>query len=86
VTTGVGKIYDPRCVDSKEANDALSWSEPFHGVEYGKVSEQDGHHFARAPDVEDGALIDGQIAVQCIDLMRDLAEKGDPFFLAIGFK
>jgi len=85
-TTGVGKIYDPRCVDSKKANDAMSWSLPFHGIKYGKVSEQDGHHFARAPEVEDGALVDGQIAVQGIDLMRGLAEKGDPFFLAIGFK
>ena len=86
VSTGVGKIYDPRCVDDKKLNDAPSWSAPFDQIKYHEVTEHDGKRFARAPEVEDGALIDHQIAEQGIGLMRTLAKQDKPFFLAIGFK
>lgn len=86
VTTGVGKIYDPRCVDDKKLNDAPSWSVPFETIDYGKVAEDDGKRFAGAPDVPDDALTDGLIAEQGLGLLRKMAGQDDPFFLAIGFK
>ena len=33
-TTGVGKIYDPRCVDDKKSQDAPSWSIPYADLPY----------------------------------------------------
>ncbi len=38
-----------------------------------------------APDVDDDVLQDGQIALQGIAALRELKEKGQPFFLALGF-
>jgi len=38
-----------------------------------------------APDVDDEALADGQIASKGIEYMKDAAGSGSPFFLAIGF-
>lgn len=40
VTAGVGKIYDPRCVDEKKLNDAPSWTVPFEGINHSKIGEQ----------------------------------------------
>ncbi|MDF1814130.1 MAG: sulfatase-like hydrolase/transferase [Verrucomicrobiales bacterium] len=86
-TTGVGKIYDPRCVDNKQSNDSPSWSVPFAQIRHDRVAEPDGKdQAARAPDVPDSSLTDGQIAEQGIGLIKELAQKGDPFFLAVGFK
>ena len=38
-----------------------------------------------APDVADDELADGQIASKGIEHLRNSAESGEPFFLAIGF-
>jgi iduronate 2-sulfatase len=37
-TTGMGKVYDPRCVDGRKFNDKPSWSIPFQNV-YGKAEK-----------------------------------------------
>jgi iduronate 2-sulfatase len=41
-TTGMGKIYDPRCVDGRKFNDKPSWSIPFQNV-YGKAERIHGY-------------------------------------------
>ncbi len=89
-TAGVGKIYDPRCVDSKATCDAPSWSLPFvrpphRGVLHGKVDQ-----YALDPEVDADRLTDGAILGEAIKLIDQLAASADQedqrFFLAVGFK
>lgn len=86
VTTGVGKIYDPRCVDDKKSNDAPSWSIPFSNLPHNKIQFDDVEEVLLAPDVADEELIDGRIARIGIELMQSLSKSDKPFFLAVGFK
>ena len=85
-TAGTGKIYDPRCVDDKRAADAPSWSVPFKGLKYSALQFDDVKEYALAPTVDDGALVDGQIAENGLKLLNKLKRGGEPFFLAVGFK
>ncbi|WDE97795.1 sulfatase [Lentisphaera profundi] len=85
-TAATGKIYDPRCVDGREKDDAASWSIPYKGVNYGKVKLKDGKRFALAPDIADEDLTDGQILLNGLELLKQANEQEKPFFLAVGFK
>ena len=85
-TAGVGKIYDPRCVDDKATLDAASWSIPFSKRFGGKSEFDGGKRFALAADVADDKLPDGQIRLEGIRLLRELGKSNEPFFLAVGFK
>jgi iduronate 2-sulfatase len=40
---------------------------------------------AEAPDVDDDALVDGKIAGLAIDALRQMKDRRQPFFLAVGF-
>jgi len=88
VTAGVGKIFDPRCVDNKQDLDKPSWSLPFvhskpkQGDDNGKKDEAAAARVACA----DGDLMDGAIARDALRLLDELAANTQPFFLAVGFK
>ena len=86
ISAGTGKIYDPRCVDDKKNLDNPSWSLPFRHQNYKKVKLRDAHQVVLAPDVADADLMDGQIALDGVKLMKQLAAEDKPFFLAVGFK
>ncbi len=88
LTLGTGKIYDPRCVDSKTAMDRPSWSQPFHHQNLREVKYNDVKKVVLAPDVKDADLMDGQIARKGVRLLQELAaaDGEQPFFLAVGFK
>lgn len=90
-TAGTGKIYDPRCVDNKKDCDKPSWTIPFvtpkatrEGADTG--DDGSGKPVLEAPDCSDTDLIDGQIALSGVKLMRELTQTRKPFFLAVGFK
>lgn len=85
-TTGTGKIYDPRCVDGKKTLDSPSWSQAFRHQKTKDVKFNDTKQVVMAADVSDAELMDGQIALDGVKLMRQLAAKDKPFFLAVGFK
>lgn len=87
-TAGVGKIFDPRCVDNKQDLDKPSWSLPFvhakptRGEENGKKNEP----ATIRVECADGDLMDGAIRSEAIRLLGRLADERQPFFLAVGFK
>ena len=93
-TAGIGKIFDPRCVDSRQQGDAPSWSIPYAErprfgvaeVEDAKGGEDGGKAATGNFDAPDEAFPDGNIARQAIGQLRQLAEAKQPFFLAVGFK
>lgn len=85
-TAGTGKIYDPRCVDSKKILDAPSWSLPFVNLKHKDIQFGSVKDVVLAPEIDDSSLSDGQIRINGIDLMRQLAQSDQPFFLAVGFK
>ena len=123
-TQGIGKIYDPRCVDKKL--DAPSWSVPFYSKEdqyfnpkYGVpalgnyqqketkelaekyineglakgMSKSEANNYASTKirptteciEIEDNAYSDGANAEQAKDILAQLKQKNQPFFLAVGF-
>jgi len=85
-TAGVGKIFDPRCVDSKKDCDKPSWSIPFTPFEYSKISNKPTKEYALATDIQEERLVDGWIRSKAVGLIQKLAADENPFFLAIGFK
>lgn len=87
-TAGCGKIYDPRCVDSKKDCDKPSWSLPFvtPNAKNANAEHAEGAPaYAVAPGGDDEQM-DGQIALTGMTLMKQLAAEKKPFFLAVGFK
>ena len=85
-TAATGKIYDPRCVDGRTKDDAPSWSIPYKTLNYGKVKLKDGKYFAKAPELDDADLTDGQILLNGLDLLEQAQNQDKPFFVAVGFK
>jgi choline-sulfatase len=85
-TTGVGKIYDPRCVDDRKLQDAPSWTIPYADLPYHQVRFENAKKVVLAPNVADTDLLDGQIAKRGVELLRQLSKDGKPFFLGVGFK
>lgn len=86
ITAGVGKIYDPRCVDNKTDLDKPSWSIPFTKFKLSNLKDKDNKRFADMIDCADHELSDGAIAQEGLKLMKKVASQKKPFFLAVGFK
>jgi arylsulfatase A-like enzyme len=85
-TAAVGKIFDPRNVDSREDDDPASWSIPFKMVS-GKVDQKSDPNFAyRAIDARSSDFVDGQINDRGIELLKSMAAADRPFFLGVGYK
>lgn len=84
-TVARGKIFDPRCVESKKTDDKESWSLPYvtpHG-EYGHNSKKLA---VESINDKDDVFTDGQTAKSGIKLINELSNKKKPFFVAVGFK
>jgi arylsulfatase A-like enzyme len=83
-TTGVGKIYDFRCVDKQ--NDEQSWSIPFAKPKC--ISPRFRDKEKKVTHVYEGderALGDKGVALRAVDLLEELADQRKPFFLGVGF-
>lgn len=85
-TAAVGKIFDPRNVDSRDADDPASWSIPYQKPR-GVVDKKDGPKLAvKSIDAPASKFIDGDINARGIRLLRKMAADPEPFFLAVGYK
>lgn len=96
-TQSVGKIYH----GSPEAQDAISWSAPetlnvvwkqsdYLLPENQKPGAETWPGFKMSAsedaDVPDEAYGDGQVASAALDILAQLKDKAQPFFLAVGFR
>ena len=98
----VGKIYDPRCIDSNY-DYPISWSTPYskdytYPAKYGPFvkgqyrvafpgSYKKGPSTEKGPDgVLDDGYNDGQIALDAVSRLDNFKNSSNPFFLAVGFK
>ncbi|NDV63202.1 sulfatase [Puniceicoccales bacterium CK1056] len=87
VTAGVGKIFDPRCVDSRNQGDEISWTFPYDENPSSTVpSMPKSREVVQAYDLPDEAFPDGRIFRGAVEKLRKMAEQEEPFFLAVGFK
>lgn len=87
LTAGVGKIFDPRCVDGRQTGDAVSWTFPYMENPKSSVPEMPkSRQVALAYDLPDEAFPDGRILKGGLDRMREMSAMDQPFFLAVGFK
>jgi len=85
-TAAVGKIFDPRNVDSREDDDPASWSIPYKKPR-GVVDNKNQQKFAvKAIDAPADKFIDGNINKRGIALLRKMVADSQPFFLAVGYK
>jgi len=85
-TAAVGKVFDPRNVDSRDDDDPASWSVPYRKP-VGVVDNKDKLNLAvRAIDAPADQFIDGDINKRGITLLREMAADSRPFFLAVGYK
>jgi arylsulfatase A-like enzyme len=85
-TAAAGKIHDPRTVGEdkgKDGDDEASWSIPY-------LAPKGGHHpkgiALDFQDLPDEDYVDGIIRVEGVKLLEQVAQKDEPFFMAIGFK
>jgi len=85
-TAAVGKIFDPRNVDSRDDDDPISWSIPYQQSLHGVDSKLDVNFAVRSIDAPSGKFIDGAINQRGISLLRRMAADPAPFFLAVGYK
>lgn len=85
-TAAVGKIFDPRNVDSRQDDDPASWTIPFKSVS-GKVDRKGKPNFAAiAIDARNEDFVDGRIHERGKKLLRRMANDKKPFFLGVGYK
>ncbi len=87
-TAAIGKVFDKRSVDEK--HDSLSWSIPYLEAEGSSVvgggyMKETRRVSTECADVADSTTMDGRMALDGIELMRQLASDDEPFFLAVGF-
>lgn len=92
----VGKIFHNWRQDEWEG-DEVSWSAPSvlhyanHGHDKAQVEGEvppnhaSGRGGLDCRDVPDNAYYDGRVADTAIEAMREIHERGSPFFLAVGF-
>jgi len=88
-TVSLGKIFSSKTAEC----DPLSWSEPevVQHPDWGRylLPENQGSSLKyapfEAPEVEDNAYADGQLADLAIETMERLQSQEQPFFLALGF-
>lgn len=83
-TAAVGKIFDPRNVDSRQTDDPASWSIPYQQP----TSTVKGKQKLAVESLEHPIekFVDGNINARGIKLLKQMANKDKPFFLAIGYK
>lgn len=85
-TAAVGKIFDPRNVDSRQDDDPASWTIPYKLVS-GKVDQKSDPNYAyRAIEARNEDFVDGQINKRGKKLLREMAAGDRPFFLGVGYK
>lgn len=85
-TAAVGKVFDPRNVDSRDTDDPASWSIPYRKSS-SKADRKGKHNFAvRSINAPSDQFIDGDINQRGIKLLREMANDSRPFFLAVGYK
>jgi len=85
-TAAVGKVFDPRNVDSRDDDDPASWSIPYQKP-VGVVDKKTKLNLAvKAIDAPVDQFIDGNINQRGIKLLRKMATDSRPFFLAVGYK
>ena len=88
-TAAAGKIHDPRTVGdpytkSKDGDDEASWTIPYLAPKGGHKTK--GRMALDFQDLLDEAYVDGIIRVEGVKLLEQIAQKDEPFFMAIGFK
>ena len=94
-TQNIGKIFHNWRQDDFKG-DAVSWSAPavMHYATHGSDTPQtkgplppdeSGVPRTEIRDVPDAAYFDGRIANKAVDALQQLANKDEPFFLAVGF-
>jgi iduronate 2-sulfatase len=86
VTAAAGKVFDPRNVDSRDADDPVSWSTPYKQSLRDADNPLEDNFAVRPIDAPSERFIDGAINARGIELMRQMAEDERPFFLAVGYK
>ena len=85
-TAAAGKVFDPRNVDSRDADDPASWSIPYKQSLHDVDRPLDVKYAVRPIDAPSERFIDGAINARGIALMEELAADERPFFLAVGYK
>ena len=83
-TAAVGKVFDPRSVDSD--HDAPSWSLPYRPARGNRWIYATEKVSTEIVDEPDSVFMDGHILSVGLQLLDELAEGDKPFFLAVGFK
>ena len=94
-TQNIGKIFHNWRQDDYRG-DALSWSVPAslhyntHGADNPQVKGNVPPNLVNVPrcemrEVADGAYFDGRVAEGAVKALRELNEKQQPFFFAVGF-
>ncbi|MEX0331892.1 MAG: sulfatase [Puniceicoccaceae bacterium] len=87
ITAGVGKIYDPRCVDGRQQGDAPSWTLPYMEAPPSDVPLMPkSRQVTAAHNLPDEAFPDGRILKGGLERLREVSGSEKPFFLAVGFK
>ena len=86
-TASAGKIFDPRCVDSRAKGDEISWSLPYMEGPKSDVPPMPSSKYVTGNyDLPDEAFPDGRILKGGLEYLAKVAGKDEPFFLAVGFK
>ncbi|NDV63196.1 sulfatase [Puniceicoccales bacterium CK1056] len=93
-TASLGKIFDPRCCDGRDTNDAASWSQPHWTADTPNLTK---NHFGNPANegktteclpenVDDNFYGDGLRTERAIEILKEQKDSEKPFFLAVGFK
>lgn len=85
-TAAVGKIFDPRNVDSRNDDDPASWTIPYQQSFPDADRKLDVNYAVRSIKAPSGRFIDGAINARGIELLKEMAADSRPFFLAVGYK
>lgn len=85
-TAAAGKVFDPRNVDSRDDDDPVSWTIPYKQSLHDADRKPEDNFAVRSIDAPPERFIDGAINARGIELMREMAGRSEPFFLAVGYK
>lgn len=83
-TAAVGKIFDPRNVESRETDDPQSWSIAYQAPK--KSAKGKLHLAVEAIDSAEENFVDGDINKRAKQLLKQVVKNDKPFFLAVGYK
>ncbi len=83
-TAAVGKVFDPRNVESRIKDDPASWTIPYQTP---KASLKGKDKLAvKSIDAPTEKFVDGNINNRGKELLTQMAKNDKPFFLAVGYK